>query len=65
MPVCAFSPKTALFLGFSVFHGAERNASAALYVYAVVAAVVKSDTPNLQSLKSMAIVERFNSMNEF
>ena len=60
MPVCAFSPGTALFLGFSAFQGVERELTSSSVFVCCCGCCCQKRHPNLQSLKSMAIVERFN-----
>ena len=61
MPNMCFLPGNHAVSGiFCVSGHRAGNASVALYVYVTVAAVVKSGTPNLQSLKCMATVEGFS-----
>ena len=45
MSVCAFSPKTAWFLGFLRFGTLQEVRLVGMKLYVVAAAVLKSDTP--------------------
>lgn len=59
-PVCAFSPETMLFPGFSVFQGIERDHIRGRVCICCRGFCSKSDTPNRVIVKSMAIAEKFN-----
>ena len=54
MPVCAFSPETMLFLGFSAFQSVERERVCGTVLICCCGFCSQKRPLNLQSLKSMA-----------